>query len=225
MYDRAGTKSAGARAFWMPTTAETSTSLSPTATSIATRRVRAPTRTAIPTFTKAAQLFYGSGKGIFRDISDEAGPYFQERHVGRGAAMWDYDNDGAMDIAVNHCGEQAGLLHNETHSPHHWIRLQLEGTRHLGRQTQQPGCDRRPREGEVGGRTLGRHVKGGGSYLSGHDRRLLIGLGSAQTVDDVEVRWPNAETTLQHFGPLTADQSYMLVEGGRPSRRVALRSE
>jgi hypothetical protein len=167
------------------------------------------------TYEQPAQLFRGDGRGSFRDISAEAGPYFRERHVGRGAAMGDYDNDGAMDIAVNNCGEAAALLHNETQTPSHWLRLQLEGAR-----ARDPQGSNRDAIGarvtlHVGGRALVHHVKGGGSYLSASDRRLLIGLGSADRVDDVEVRWPNAKATVQHFGPLCADQSYRLVEGGK----------
>jgi hypothetical protein len=167
------------------------------------------------TFEQFPQLFKGNGKGFFRDVSKQAGPYFLRPQSGRGAAMGDYDNDGAMDIAVNHCGEPASLLHNETHSPNHWIRLQLEGTRHQSDKGSNRDAIGARVTIKVAGRTLVRHVKGGGSYLSAHDRRLLIGLGSAENVDDIEVRWPNAEATLQHFGPLAADRSYKLVEGAR----------
>jgi hypothetical protein len=120
-----------------------------------------------------------------------------------------------MDIALNHCGEPAALLHNETHSPNHWIRLQLEGTRHLGENRSNRDAIGARVSLKIGDRTLVRHVKGGSSYLSAHDRRLLIGLGAAQTVDDVEVRWPSAKATIQHFGHLAADRSYKLVEGQR----------
>ena len=44
-------------------------------------------------------------------------------------------------------------------------------------------------------------------------RRLLVGLGTATQVDDVEIRWPNRAATTQRFGPLQADRSYKLVEG------------
>jgi hypothetical protein len=165
------------------------------------------------TFEQPVQLFLGDGKGYFQIVQD-AGPYFQEGHVGRGVAMGDYDNDGAMDIAINHCGGPAALLHNETQTPHHWIRLQLEGSRHknpLGSNRDAIGAKITVK---VGQRTLVRHVKGGGSYLSNHDRRLLIGLGPATQVDEVEVRWPNRQATVQRFGPLLADRSYKLVEGG-----------
>ena len=164
-------------------------------------------------YKQRAQLFRGNGKGFFQEISQVAGPYFQEGHVGRGLAIGDYDNDGAMDIAINHCGERASLLHNETQTPYHWIRLQLEGSRH-----RDPNGSNRDAIGarvavKAGGRTLVRYLKGGGSYLSAQDRRLLIGLGTATRVDAVDVRWPNARATVQRFGPLAADHSYKLVEG------------
>jgi hypothetical protein len=165
------------------------------------------------TYKMPAQLFRGDGKGRFQLVQD-AGPYFQEMHVGRGVALGDYDNDGAMDIAINNCGEDAVLLHNETETPYHWIRLQPEGSRHRA-----PEGSNRDAIGAkvtltVNGKKIVRHVKGGTSYYSSPDRRLLIGLGPAMQVDGVEVRWPNAKATLQQFGSLKADKSYKLVEGG-----------
>jgi hypothetical protein len=165
------------------------------------------------TFAQPAQLFRGDGKGYFKDISLTCGSYFEQPHVGRGVAMADYDNDGAMDLVINHCGDAASLLHNETQTPYHWIRLQLEGSRHSD-----PRGSNRDAIGarvtlQAGGRRIVRHVKGGGSYLSSSDRRLLIGLGAADKVEGVEVRWPNAEATVQRFGSLAADQSYKLIEG------------
>jgi hypothetical protein len=178
------------------------------------------------TYAQPAQLFRGQGKGMFRDISAGAGGYFGKPHVGRGVAMGDYDNDGRMDLAVNHVGDAPSILHNETQSPYHWIRLQLEGSRHVN-----PNGSNRDAIGarvtvRAGGRTLVRHVKGGGSYYSAHERRLLIGLGTAERVDEIEVRWPNATAGTQRFGALAADRSYKLVEGeaeARPAHCPAVR--
>jgi hypothetical protein len=36
-------------------------------------------------------------------------------------------------------------------------------------------------------------VKGGGSYLSANDSRILFGLGSNPRVEKLQVRWPSGE--------------------------------
>ena len=73
--------------------------------------------------------------------------------------------------------------------PARWIRLELVGTR-----------SNRSAIGtavavHVGGRVLHRQVKGGGSYASANDPRLLVGLGAAARVDRIEIRWPSGRTT------------------------------
>jgi enediyne biosynthesis protein E4 len=157
------------------------------------------------TFRQPAQFFLNDGTGRFRDVSAVSGAYFKQPHVGRGIAACDYDNDGHLDLAVSNNGERAYLLHNESKTPHHWIRLELRGTK-----------SNRDAVGakvtlQVGARKLVRHRKGGGSYLSASDPRLLLGVGAATQVDRVEVRWPSGR--VQHFGPLDVDRGYLVVEG------------
>ena len=164
------------------------------------------------TFRQPAQLFLNNGKGRFRDISRQAGDYFLRPHVGRGLACCDYDNDGLMDLAVSNNGEPAFLLHNATQTPYHWLRLELQGTK-----------SNRDAVGakvtfQVGPRKLVRHRKGGGSYLSAGDPRLLIGIGEARQVDQIEIRWPSG--LVQRLGPLPVDRGYRVVEGdGQPKVR------
>ena len=65
----------------------------------------------------------------FRLATRDAGPYFDTKHVGRGAAFGDIDNDGDIDIAVNHKDAAPALLRNDTKSGNHWIRFVLQGTK------------------------------------------------------------------------------------------------
>jgi hypothetical protein len=158
------------------------------------------------TFRQKPQFYRGDGKGRFHDISATLGPYFQEPHVGRAVAYGDFDNDGHMDLALNNSGEAAVLLHNETKTPYHWLRLELRGTK-----------SNRDAAGacvtvHAGGRKIVRHRKGGGSYLSAHDPRLLIGLAEATRVDRVEIRWPG-KGPVQVVGPLDVDRGYRITEG------------
>ena len=50
------------------------------------------------TFGQRTQLFLGDGKGHFQLVK-EAGPYFQEQHVGRGVGQHETERDGADEIA------------------------------------------------------------------------------------------------------------------------------
>jgi hypothetical protein len=164
------------------------------------------------TFRQKAQLFLNRGNGRFRDYSTRAGRYFQEPHVGRGLAACDYDNDGRMDLAVANNGEEAYLLHNESTTPNHWIRLHLEGSRHRDLQGSNRDAVGAKITLEVAGRKIVRYRKGGGSYLSAQDPRLLIGIGSAKKVDRLEIRWPSGRVQRLE-GPIQADRGYRILEG------------
>jgi hypothetical protein len=97
------------------------------------------------------------------------------------------------------------LLHNESTTPYHWIRLELRGIR-SNRDAVWAKVTVK-----VGDRQLVRHRKGGGSYCSASDPRLLIGVGAARQVDLVEVRWPSGQ--VQRLGPLPVDQGFVIMEG------------
>ncbi|OWK36011.1 CRTAC1 family protein [Fimbriiglobus ruber] len=157
------------------------------------------------TFRQLPQLFLNDGRGHFREFSKQAGPAFQKTYVGRALAQADYDNDGRTDLYLADSGGSAVLMHNETTTPNNWVRLELRGTK-----------SNRDAIGakvtfHVGGRKLVRHREGGGSYLSAHDPRLLVGLGSATAADKVEIRWPSG--LVQQVGPLAGGRGYLVTEG------------
>jgi hypothetical protein len=158
-------------------------------------------------FEQAGQLFVGDGKGNFRDVSDRAGPYFRERLVGRGLAVADYDNDGLPDVAVTHNGGPAKLLRNRTETANRWVRLDLAGD---GKTANRNAVGAKV-EVAAGGRVLTRWVHGGGSYLSASDRRVLVGLGPADTIDRVTVTWPTGAK--QEFTGLAPGRGWRLVQG------------
>jgi hypothetical protein len=149
----------------------------------------------------------GTGQAHFKDVSALAGPYFLEKHVARGIACADYNNDGKPDLVFTNNGEPLALLRNDTATDNHWLRLELEGD---GKKSNRNAIGARV-DIEVAGRKLVRYIHGGGSYLSASERRLLIGLAGAARADRVTVRWPSGQ--VQSFGPLQANAGYRLKEG------------
>ncbi len=165
------------------------------------------------TFRQKAQLYRNNGRGRFREVSRTAGPYFQLPRVGRGVGPCDYDNDGRMDLAVANSGEPTALLHNLSVTPNHWVRIELRGTK-----SNRDAVGAKVTLRLADGRRIVRHRKGGGSYLSAGDPRLLIGVGPATRVEGVEVRWPSGLE--ERLGQIDAGLSYLVVEGsGRIERK------
>ena len=165
-------------------------------------------------YEQPAQMFVGDGEGRFTEVSDAAGGYFREKHVGRGLAVGDFDNDGRADLVFSHNAGPIKLLRNATETGHHWLRLELVGD---GTKSNRNAIGARV-EIETGGRKLVRFVTGGGSYLSASDRRLLVGLGKGERADKVTVTWPSGRK--QEFRDLVGDTGWRLKEGvDRAERR------
>ena len=60
---------------------------------------------------------------------------------------------------------------------------------------------------------------GGGSYASAEDPRLHFGLGPAQKIEAIEVRWPSGR--VDHFRDLPADTGYLIREAEPKPRPLA----
>ena len=129
-------------------------------------------------------LYRNSGKGRFEDVSGVAGPALLELHSSRGAAFGDIDNDGSIEIVVNHQNEPPSLLKQSAHNSNHWIVLQLIGTK-----SNRSAIGARVRL-NVSGHNQIDEVRSGGSYLSQNDLRLHFGLGAAGEADEIEISWP-----------------------------------
>mgnify|MGYP001129902862 CR=1 FL=1 len=128
----------------------------------------------------------------FQLSTRDVGPYFNTRHVARGAAFGDIDDDGDIDIVVNHMDEFPAILRNDTPGKNRWIRLKLVGTR-----SNRDAIGARV-EVEAGGRTIVRQRKGGGSMQSTNDPRLLIGVGAVDSIDRLTVRWPSGAVSVRN---------------------------
>ncbi|MBN2130514.1 MAG: CRTAC1 family protein, partial [Sedimentisphaerales bacterium] len=133
-------------------------------------------------------LYENDGNGRFRDISEQSGPAFQIKRVGRGLAMADYDNDGDLDIAILNQGQPATLLRNEVGAGNNWITI-----RAVGKRDNRFGMGAKVRI-QAGGKRQTGEIDNVGSYQSAHDVRLHFGLGAAKTIDEITVEWPDGTT-------------------------------
>ncbi len=149
-------------------------------------------------------LLYHNEKGRFRDVSAESGPAFRIKHVGRGAATGDFDNDGDLDIVVSNCGQQPILMRNDGGNRNHWIAVKARG-----RQSNRFGVGAKVSV-ETEGRKQVKEISAAGSYLSSSDLRLYFGLGGERKVKRLEIIWPGGGK--QTLTGVAADQTLLLEE-------------
>ena len=134
------------------------------------------------TYAQRNQLFANEGSGVFSAV-EGAGPGLLVQKSSRATISGDYDQDGDVDLFTTNIDDSPTLLRNQTRTGHYlvvqidpevvgtWVRL------------------------VAGGRTQVRAVGGAASYLGHSDVRLHFGLGRAERVERVEVRWPDGAVT------------------------------
>ena len=158
------------------------------------------------TYEEPLMLFRNDGKS-FENVSARSGPIFAKLRSSRGLALGDFDNDGAVDVLISVNNGAPLLLRNNAGKENHWLGVRLVGKKSnidaIGaRVTYQAGDLKRSR------------LKvGGGSYLSSHDPRMVLGLGKREKIDWLEVQWPMPGGGTQRFKDLPVDRYITLVEG------------
>ncbi|TNE63924.1 MAG: CRTAC1 family protein [Bacteroidetes bacterium] len=141
----------------------------------------------------------------FYEVSTVSGAVFGEKHVGRGVAFGDYDNDGDVDLFVVNNNGAAQLLRNDGGNQNNWLELRLEGT---GSNRSGIGTGIRV---VAGGITQIQQAGAQGPYCSQNSPALHLGLGSASQVDTLDVTWPSGKK--QRFTGLPANRILRITEG------------
>lgn len=156
------------------------------------------------TFRERKVLYWNERDGKFRDISLDAGPGITTPLNSHGVAAADFDNDGAVEILVNNSHDPPSLLKN--YGDHgNWILLKLVGTK-----SNRDAIGARVTVLADGHQQL-KEVRSGSGYISQSDFRLHFGLGRADHVYRIEIRWPSGYVeTLTQIPP---DHIYAVKEG------------
>ena len=167
-----------------------------------------------PRFREPLLLHRNNRDGTFDEVSKESGLAALPLHSRRGAAFGDVFNTGNIDVLLLNVGEAPSLLKNMNASGFHRVLFKLIGTK-----SNRAAIGARVTIRAAGVKQFS-EVRGGGSYLSQNDLRLHFGLGAAQKMESVEIRWPNgAVETLQN---VAADRIYTIVEGAGIRDAIAL---
>jgi enediyne biosynthesis protein E4 len=150
-------------------------------------------------------LYHNRGDGTFDEVAAQFGPVLAEERVSRGLSIGDLDNDGRIDVVINDLDGAPQVLHNELAPTGNWLRVKLTG---VAGNTNAIGALIVVRAGGV---TQQRLVQSGTSYISQDDMRQQFGLGTAATVESLDVRWPDGTTTT--MTNVKANQQVEVVQG------------
>ena len=152
------------------------------------------------------QYFHNRGGGRFAEIEAAAlGQYFQKKYLGRGLAVADWNCDGRPDFVVSHVDAPVALLTNRTETENRYLTLRAVGVR-SGRDAIGMTV-----EVQAGGRRLIRQLTAGDGYQASNQRVLFFGLGDADRIEQLRIRWPAG--TEQTLANLPANSELICVEG------------
>lgn len=149
-------------------------------------------------------VFENMRDGSFAERTGEAG--FAEAPPGRhrGAAVGDFNGDGRLDLAVTALGAEAEVWLNQSEAGNHWLQIDLEGVR-----SNRDGIGAEVTVA-VGDKRQMNHASTSVGYASSSAGPVHFGLGEAEAVDSVEIRWPSGQ--VQRLEDVAADQVFKVRE-------------
>ena len=156
-------------------------------------------------------LYHNIGGGTFEDATFTAGLGAHTQFLGWGCGFFDFDNDGNIDVAVNTVNDYPQLLRCTSKLGNNWIKVRTIGTKSnrsgIGARLT---CITHP-AGETKPHQQIDEVRSGGSYISQNDLRIHFGLGKAEKVDLLEIRWPSGQ--VDTLKDVKANQLIYVKEG------------
>jgi hypothetical protein len=150
-------------------------------------------------------LLENDGKGHFKNVGMEHGSYFKTKRSGRSLAVWDFDNDGNMDIIISHLDKNGTpvLLRNNGGNGNHWLGLTLAGkggSEISAKVTVTAGAKKQVLVNQFAT-----------SYLANNDPRLHFGLGQTKEINLLEISWSDGKKEV--YKNIDSDRYITIIEG------------
>ncbi len=142
---------------------------------------------------QSCRLLRNAAGKTFQDISVQAGPYFAQRALHRGAAFADLDGDGRLDIVLTRLNQSPVILRNQS-PPAAWLRLKL-----VGGKSNRDAIGAQVRIG-----SQWNQVTTSVGYASSSEAVVHFGLGADRSAQSIEIRWPSG--TVQRIGNVAVNQ-------------------
>jgi hypothetical protein len=152
-------------------------------------------------------LLHGDCHGQFQNVSRSSGRPFRAPLSARGLATGDLNNDGYPDLVIGVNGGAPLLLYNNAESRNNWVGLKLHGT------TANPDAIGAIIKWSINGVLHSYFKTAGGSFLSSHDQRDIIGMGKATRLDWLEIHWPRPSVRVDHLEKVPINQYLTVTEG------------
>ncbi len=156
-------------------------------------------------------LLRNLGNGRFTDLTTSAGPAFATLRPARGLAYGDLDGDGRPEVVIVNMNSTPSLLKNRK-AGGNFLNVAVRGTK-----SNRSGIGARV-EVRAGQREMIGEVMSGGSFYSQNSLVVHFGLGKADLVDQIQIRWPSG--TLQSWRNIAVNQKVIATEGLQELQRV-----
>jgi len=156
-------------------------------------------------------LYKNLRNGRFDDVSYDAGPGISTPVAARGCAFGDFDNDGDLDVVVNTVNDFPQLLRCDSATRGNWIKIKTIGTKSnrsgIGARLR---CVTHPPEDNQAHTQID-EVRSGGGYFSQNDLRVHFGIGKAERIELLEIRWPSG--LVETLKDIKSNQVIFVKEG------------
>ena len=164
------------------------------------------------TWAERPQLFRNLDGAKFQEVPPATGSGLAAVVPARGAAFGDLFNDGHIDVVLNCMDSPPLLLRNVVKNTNHWLELKLVGNGKspkdaIGAKVFLTAAGVRQRA----------DVYSGASYSSSSDIRVHFGMGTASSIEALEIDWPDGVKQMVDAAALNRDGLNRIVRIEEPT--------